>query len=267
MTTPEGIIFANAFSRLLGWTYFLAWSVSFYPQAILNFQRKSVEGLSLDFLCLNVYGFLCYSIFNVAFFSSKEIQRQYAERNGGNENLVRVNDVFFALHALILSSTTLSQTYFYKRSPRQKVAHWAKGFIVVSLLVVIIQIAVIRSSTANFDWIDLLYLLSYIKLIISFLKYLPQAYLNWKRKSTVGWSIHNILLDFTGGSLSILQLVLDASIANDWSGITGDAVKFGLGFLSIAFDLIFITQHYVLYTNHEDYYLEASPEERQGLLS
>ena len=31
-----------------------------------------------------------------------------------------------------------------------------------------------------------------------------QVYLNFRRKSTVGWSIGNVLLDFTGGSLSIL---------------------------------------------------------------
>ena len=32
--------------------------------------------------------------------------------------------------------------------------------------------------------------------------------MNFRRKSTVGWSIGNILLDFTGGSLSILQMFL-----------------------------------------------------------
>ena len=35
-----------------------------------------------------------------------------------------------------------------------------------------------------------------------------KAYMNYRRKSTVGWSIGNILLDFTGGSLSILQMFL-----------------------------------------------------------
>ena len=35
-----------------------------------------------------------------------------------------------------------------------------------------------------------------------------QAYMNFKRKSTVGWSIGNVLLDFTGGSFSIIQMFL-----------------------------------------------------------
>ena len=32
--------------------------------------------------------------------------------------------------------------------------------------------------------------------------------MNFKLKSTEGWSIGNVLLDFTGGSLSILQMFL-----------------------------------------------------------
>lgn len=32
-------------------------SISFYPQAFLNYRRKSVAGLSLDFQLLNMLGF------------------------------------------------------------------------------------------------------------------------------------------------------------------------------------------------------------------
>lgn len=34
--------------------------------------------------------------------------------------------------------------------------------------------------------------------------------MNYKRKSTVGWSIGNIFLDFTGGVLSMLQMMMNA---------------------------------------------------------
>lgn len=53
-----------------------------------------------------------------------------------------------------------------------------------------------------------LYLFSYIKLTITIIKYIPQAWFNYQRKSTIGWSIGNIFLDFTGGSLSICQMFL-----------------------------------------------------------
>lgn len=45
----------------------------------------------------------------------------------------------------------------------------------------------------------------------------------------------------------MLQLVIDSSLQADWSGISGNPVKFGLSSVSLVFDIIFITQHYVLY--------------------
>lgn len=56
-----------------------------------------------------------------------------------------------------------------------------------------------------------------------------------------------MLLDFTGGILSVAQLVFDCYRHDDWSGITGNIAKFLLGFLSMFFDIIFIVQHYILY--------------------
>ncbi|KAF9418003.1 hypothetical protein BGZ94_009813 [Podila epigama] len=254
-------------SHVLGWAYFLAWSASFWPQVLLNHRRKSVQGLSLDFIFLNVVGFLCYAIFNLAFFFSTTIQQQYRDRNDGQNNLVRSNDVFFAVHALILSTLTLFQTFFYKRDADQRVSSPTKLLIFISGLGGIIVAAAAFKGTSQ--WIDVLYYLSYIKLGISFIKYCPQVYLNFSAKSTVGWSIHNILLDFTGGVLSISQLLLDAHISGDWSGISGDLVKFGLGFLSIAFDLIFMVQHYILYPNRMDFYLPLAmvENERQSLIA
>lgn len=34
--------------------------------------------------------------------------------------------------------------------------------------------------------------------------------MNYRRQSTSGWSIGNVLLDFTGGWLSMMQMILDA---------------------------------------------------------
>lgn len=71
--------------------------------------------------------------------------------------------------------------------------------------------------------------------------------MNYKRKSTVGWSIVQILLDLSGGVLSVVQLVIDSALESDWAGVTGNPVKFGLGNVSVFFDLVFVVQHYVLY--------------------
>lgn len=100
--------------------------------------------------------------------------------------------------------------------------------------------------------LDFLNYIAYIKLVISFIKYLPQAYMNYKRQSTVGWSIGNVLLDFTGGSFSIIQSLLISYNSDDWPSLVADPVKFGLGFLSIFFDIFFMIQHYILYRHNRE---------------
>ena len=76
--------------------------------------------------------------------------------------------------------------------------------------------------------------------------------LNFQRKSTVGWSIHQILLDLVGGVMSIAQLVLvDRGI---------NAPKLLLGGIAIGFDSLFIVQHYVLYRDR------GPADERRRLL-
>ena len=94
---------------------------------------------------------------------------------------------------------------------------------------------------------DQVYTMGYIKLLVTLVKYMPQVWLNRQRQSTQGWSIGQILLDFSGGVFSLLQLLIDSSFQPDWSGVTGNPVKLGLSNASIFFDLIFMVQHYVIY--------------------
>lgn len=76
-------------------------------------------------------------------------------------------------------------------------------------------------ASGFFSWLSFLYFFSYSKLAVSLIKYIPQAYLNFTRKSTVGWNIWNVLLDFSGGVLSLVQLFLDCVSTRDLSKITG----------------------------------------------
>lgn len=53
------------------------------------------------------------------------------------------------------------------------------------------------------------------------------------------------------------------SKCSDWVCISFS----GLGFVAIAFDLLFMTQHYVLYRDRTDFYLNTVDEERRRLLT
>ncbi|KAF4322140.1 hypothetical protein BBO99_00002801 [Phytophthora kernoviae] len=115
---------------------------------------------------------------------------------------------------------------------------------------------------SSINTLNFLYLLSYVKLMTTLVKCLPQIVLNYQRKSTVGWTIWNVLLDIAGGMLSIGQQVLDSAATHDWTAMTGDPVKFSLGFVSIIVDIVFILQHYVLYAENNNFMLhggEAQP--------
>lgn len=61
--------------------------------------------------------------------------------------------------------------------------------------------------------------------------------------------------------MSDLQLIFDCKDLHDFSAITGNFAKFGLGSVSIVFDVIFMLQHYVLYAESEPV------DEQQPLLS
>ena len=71
------------FNQVIGWIYFCAWTISFYPQIVLNFQRKSVEGLNFDYITLNIIGFACYTAFNWALYFSDYIFNIYEKEHPG----------------------------------------------------------------------------------------------------------------------------------------------------------------------------------------
>jgi len=47
--------------------------------------------------------------------------------------------------------------------------------------------------------------------------------------------------------MSLLQLIIDSALQNDWSGILANPAKLGLSNTSMFFDVIFMVQHYILY--------------------
>ncbi|KJE93848.1 cystinosin-like protein [Capsaspora owczarzaki ATCC 30864] len=258
---------------VIGWIYFVAWSISFYPQVYENFRRKSVVGLNFDFLAYNITGFLCYSAFNIGLFWVTSIQDLYFADHPDGVNPVQANDVFFAIHAVVLTLVTIVQCFIYDRG-EQRVSWISRIILIGAWLFAFISFWIAFKGIIS--WLTYLYYFSYIKLGITLIKYVPQAFMNFRRKSTVGWSIGNVLLDFTGGALSILQMFLLAYNSDDWSSIFGDPTKFGLGLFSVVFDVLFIIQHYCLYRhNREDpasymyspYPLNGDSQDRSRLLT
>lgn len=68
--------------------------------------------------------------------------------------------------------------------------------------------------------------------------------MNWKRKSTVGWSLENVMLDFFGGFFSFAQTFVQTIAQGKPLFGSGDhgfnIVKFLLSVFAMGFDLIFM---------------------------
>uniref|UniRef100_UPI00358F4618 cystinosin-like n=1 Tax=Myxine glutinosa TaxID=7769 RepID=UPI00358F4618 len=229
---------------LFGWVYFLAWAVAAYPQLITNYRRKSVIGLSFDFLALNVMGFLSYSLYNVGMYWVPAVQEEYHRRFPDAVKGVDLNDVLFSVNGFLCTLVSITQCIIYERG-MQRVSLKTRTSMAVTLLCALI--ALFLTIDQKISWFDYLTSFSLIKLGVTLVKYIPQAHLNYMRKSTAGWSIGNVLLDFTGGVFSLMQMLLQAYNSGSWMILFGNFTKFGLGIISLVFDMVFIVQHYWLY--------------------
>ena len=71
----------------------------------------------------------------------------------------------------------------YKRAANQRVAAWVVAFVGVTAYGAIVLLA---DCVVGEAWLlDVVYYLSYVKMALTLIKYVPQAYLNFKRQSTV----------------------------------------------------------------------------------
>lgn len=155
---------AKALSQTLGWGYFFCWSASFYPQPLLNFRRKSVVGMGIDFPILNVFGFLCYTTSTASLLFSSLIRSQYAARHPVSLTpTVQVNDLAFGIHAVILTALTYSQfwpkLWGFEVSKSHRIARPIAGLFWGSILalLMVILIVLFRGRSDNllgWAWID-----------------------------------------------------------------------------------------------------------------
>jgi cystinosin len=165
--------FLEGLSGVFGWIYTLSWSLSFYPQPVLNFQRKSTSGSTIDFPAINLLGFTAYFTSNAAFLYSPVVREQYALRNNGHTPTVQFNDLVFAGHATLITVLTLTQ-YFpwiwgFDRSGKKGAGVRISLAIKVVLICSVLGVSTLAAIVAIFPpedvrtgpaWIDVVSILS-----------------------------------------------------------------------------------------------------------
>ncbi|KAH7544631.1 cystinosin homolog [Ziziphus jujuba] len=230
--------------QALGWIAFSCWGVCFYPQLYLNFRRKSVVGLNFDFLILNVTKLCCYSAYNICLYFVPAVQNQYFDEYGSTEMIpVALSDVAMAIHALLLTLFAMFQVAIYERGGQK----FSKICIVLVASVWLTAGICFFIALPTNSWLWLVYILNTIQVFMTVIKYAPQAIMNFLRKSTDGFSIFYILFDFTGDVANLAQMAVQSINQGSLVNFYGNIGKTMICLLSILFDLIFMSQHYLLY--------------------
>lgn len=232
---------------LFGWIYFFSWSATFWPQVLLVLKRRNSGGLSPDFMAINIVGFVSYCIFTFASYSVPAVAVSY-QKNIGVSPQVELADVFFAAHGAIMCAVLVALLFIYPPRIPPKL-YVSIGCIAVQMAVII---GLVASCFNKLDWFAYLRVAGNVKVVASVIKHFPQAYLNWSRSSTVGWSYTMILLDVVGGSFSMAQQFVRAVRQGNLAPFTANWAKTILAVESLLFDYFFIAQHVLWYTDRSD---------------
>jgi len=257
-------------SFLCGVAYVFCWTVCFYPQVILNHQRKSVEGYSLDLNFYNVVGYSAYSLYTV---SSFFLETRYALPSA-----VEPHDVFFACHSMAATMLIEMQIQSLHRGGQ---IHSRTCLLLCFLMFAGLVFQSLLAFGGVMPWVDLTPLtqgrekvawqtysvvtyLGLVKAGITVIKYIPQVKLNFTRRSTHGMAIQHIQLDLCGGLFSMLQNVLDALHYGDSSFVFGNIPKMAVSLASIFWCCVILCQHYVCYGQRQRRYVAL--KEDKGML-
>lgn len=103
----------------------------------------------------NLLGFTAYAIYNIFFYVDARIALDYQRSNGGNENLVQLNDVVFSVHAAVLTLITLLQVLYYRKSTEALVSRLTS--VCLSAIILAIAAFTILCVLELAEWIQLVY--------------------------------------------------------------------------------------------------------------
>lgn len=141
-------------------------------QVIENAQRKSVAGLSADYLVYSMLGYTAYAAYTAALHFNPGVQTAYMAAHGGSPPDVQLTDFLFAGHALVLTLYTLYQCKLFSSSSSSSGASALQTSPVANVITAAVFAAVVAysghiGSTCGPDdcdaWLPLLYLLGFIK--------------------------------------------------------------------------------------------------------
>ena len=246
--------YLKVLSSILGVTYTICWNVCWYPQLYRSFSRKSCDGFSQEYAILNFLGYAYYTIFTLT-----------GMIDSTDTGIVAWEDILFAVHSYICTAGMWTQTYVYPRG-KQKISTpvWIYVAFSNTIFTVMFFLQIFLKSLSS-KYYGFIAFCGYLKTATTLLKYLPQLLINVRVKSTEGFNILLPLMDFVGGVTSMFQLFVDeweAGADNPFTSPHFNIAKFGVGFASILYNIVFFVQHFCVYRGRS-----TAQTQRQNLLN
>jgi cystinosin len=102
------------FADICGWIYFVSWTFLYYPQIYLNYKKKSVAGLSYDFVSYTILGSTAYFLFNMILFFSTKASKEYMNIFELSKSPIQLNDFVFATNSLLSCLIFVYQCMIYE---------------------------------------------------------------------------------------------------------------------------------------------------------
>jgi cystinosin len=201
---------------------------------LLNFRRKSTDGLSLDFVGFNILAHTNYLTYCII---------KYVAQTSGH-GAVAVNDIAFAAQALAVAILLAFQMWWYRHAqgPSQALKILFLAEVALAPIAVILcsqRMVTLVSIDGGFALVDVC---GYLKVFFLFLKYASQAMENQVQQSTKGLSYVFVVTDWSGCVLALGQNVWNDIEFHDPSYVIGNLVKILLFSIALFFDTVYMVQ-------------------------
>lgn len=222
-------------SLTLGYTQTVMWIMAMIFYTFVPVKVCSSNGLSYDFIGQNVTGFFllglqdCYGSWNYS---------------ASYHNGVHIPDqIISAFGQLYGAANLVSLSILPRTSPKNFT--WVLGKI--PIICMILTVILVYSITGNLD--VTMITCGIVKGIQSCIAYIPQIYNNYSNKSTFGFSQSGIFCDCGGGSIALIQIVVDYQRVSQNTSFfkTLNYGKFFLNFFSVLMTVILQIQNYCIY--------------------
>lgn len=236
--------------KIFGWISVITWSCVPYPQIFTNFKNKNSEGMSISMIFLSIIQFSGYTTLSYILFFSNNIEIKYEKIMKDDYTDIYLSDLFFATHALLSTLILAFQYYFYEHSNNKLTITSSISLLTLTILFLMeITLCIILYFIHNND-IYLAYLILCLSIshnVFTFLKYVPQIYYTYSRKSVQDWNIANVHFDILGALFLLLEMIVTAINKNEINSLFSNIAKFNLTIITILFDSILYIQYYYFY--------------------